>query len=113
MAPLIIEPIKGYKPPFLKIGDTLNVTCKAKGNPPPNVSWTKNSTGMIVATSQTNSKQLVIKSMKEEDFGVYSCIASNKLESTVVSIEVEECEYVDTCSKYKFLRNVHDCYVDL
>ena len=102
VAPLIIEPAKGYKPPFPKIGDSLNVTCRAKGNPPPNVTWIKNSTGMIVATSQTNSKQLVIKSMKEEDFGVYNCIASNKLESTVVSIEVEECEYIDTGSKYYF-----------
>ena len=90
MAPVINEPKKGYIPSPLDIGETLNETCTAKGNPTPNVTWTKNSTGEIVASSQSNSQWLVIMSMKEDDFGVYYCTASNKLQSTMVSIQVKK-----------------------
>ena len=90
MEPDIEEPRERYTVFSLKIGDTLNLTCKAKGNPAPNVTWIKNSTAEIVATSQTNSNQLIVESMKDEDFGLYTCVASNKLRRTVVSVEVEK-----------------------
>lgn len=90
MAPVVLEPADDYTPPPFEIDDTLNVTCRARGNPSPNITWVKNSTGEIVASSQTNSKQLIIPSLKEEDFGVYYCIASNSLKSTVVSVTVKK-----------------------
>jgi len=90
VTPVISEPKKGYIPSPLHIGETLNETCIAKGNPTPNVTWTKNKTGEIVASSPSNSKRVVITSMKEDDFGVYYCTASNKLKSTMVSIQVKK-----------------------
>ena len=82
-------------PSPLEIWGTLNITCNAKGNPSPNITWIKNSSGEIVASSTTNSKQLIIKPMKEEDFGIYSCIASNKLKSTEVSVDVKKGMFAD------------------
>ena len=95
VVPVIIEPKKGYTPSPLEIGGTLNITCKAKGNPPPDITWIKNSTGEIVASSTKNSKQLIITPMQKENFGVYSCIASNALKSTEVLIEVKEGMFAD------------------
>ena len=106
VVPVIIEPVQGYTT-SLDIEDTLNITCKAKGNPSPNITWIKNSTREIVAASTTNSKQLTITPMKEEDFGVYSCIASNNLASTEVSVDIIKGMFADTMA-YTLLK-IREC----
>ncbi|XP_068702886.1 fibroblast growth factor receptor 4-like isoform X1 [Montipora foliosa] len=87
MAPVIT---KEFESSAWKIGETLNLTCEAKGNPAPNVTWRKNSTGEMVKPSEINSNRLIIKSLKEDDFGIYECIASNKLNTAIVSVKVEQ-----------------------
>ena len=88
MEPIITKPDGSSSP--LKLGETLNLTCEAKGNPAPIVTWKKNRTGEVVGTSQLNFNQLVIKSVKEEDFGIYMCIARNKLNTARVPISVKK-----------------------
>ena len=99
MAPVIVEPKEGEAPLVLKIGDPLNISCVAKGNPAPNVTWLHNNTGKAVSLTSTNSQRLIINSIEEKDFGFYTCIASNKLKDTMVSVETNKGKFnshVDT-----------------
>ena len=100
MAPVIVELKEDDTPRLLKIGDPLNISCVAKGNPAPNVMWLKNSTGETVSPTSTNSQRLIIKSMEDKDFGLYSCIASNKFNSTMASVTITKSTFIlhfDAC----------------
>lgn len=87
--PIITKP-DGSSPSPLKLGETLNITCEAKGNPAPNVTWKKNRTGEIVGTSQLNINRLVLKLEKDEDFGIYMCIARNRLNTASLPVSVKK-----------------------
>ncbi|XP_015772818.1 PREDICTED: fibroblast growth factor receptor 2-like [Acropora digitifera] len=89
MEPIITKP-DGSSPSPLKFGETLNLTCEAKGNPAPNVTWKKNRTGEIVGASQLNINRLVLKLEKDEDFGIYMCIARNKLNTASLPVSVKK-----------------------
>ncbi|KAL9972287.1 hypothetical protein ACROYT_G018570 [Oculina patagonica] len=91
MKPVVIEPSDGYTTPAKEIGDPLNQTCRADGNPLPNVTWVKNSTGEALGT-QKGSLQLRVKSLDDDDFGDYKCVARNHLGSYEVSIKVQKAE---------------------
>ena len=86
MSPDILKPEDGYETPAMEIGALLNVTCTADGNPLPNVTWLRNSTGERFETKQ--GSQQLIRSLGEDDFGVYTCIARNHLGQQNVSIKV-------------------------
>ena len=90
MAPVIVEPKEGAALLSLKIGDPLNITCVAKGNPAPNVTWLNNNTGNAASPTSTNSQQLIINSIEGKDFGFYTCIARSKLSYTMVSVEIKK-----------------------
>ena len=94
--PIITKPDGSYPSPLklgetlylLKLGETLYLTCEAKGNPAPNVAWKKNHTGEIVGTIQLNINRLVLKLEKDEDFGIYMCIAQNRLNTASLPVLV-------------------------
>ncbi|XP_074620045.1 fibroblast growth factor receptor 3-like [Acropora palmata] len=89
MEPIITKP-DGSSPSPLKLGETLNLTCEAKGNPAPNVTWKKNHTGVIVGASQLNINRLILKLEKDEDFGIYMCIAQNRLNTASLPVSVKK-----------------------
>ena len=90
--PIIITKPDGSSPSSLELslGETLNLNCEAKGNPAPYVTWKKNLTGEIVGTSQLNINRLVLKLEKDEDFGIYMCIARNKLNTASLPVSVKK-----------------------
>lgn len=85
--PIITKPDVSFPSP-LKLGQTLNLTCEAKGNPAPIVTWEKSRTGEIVGISQLNINRLVLKLEKDEDFGIYMCIARNRLNTASLPVLV-------------------------
>lgn len=83
MAARIKKPENGYTIEGLQVGKKVNVTCKAEGNPQPNVSWVQNSTGKVIA-SRMGSVQLLKALEKDDDFGSYICIARNRLKNSAL-----------------------------
>ncbi|XP_067039208.1 matrix-remodeling-associated protein 5-like isoform X3 [Acropora muricata] len=99
MEPIITKPDGSSPSPLeLSLGETLNLACEAKGNPAPNVTWKKNRTGEIVGTSQLNINRLVLKLEKNEDFGIYMCIARNRLNTASVPVSVEKVAPLGFCT---------------
>ena len=61
----------------IPIGSTVTVTCKASGNPPPKISWAKDSD--VVSVGQT--WQMTVRARGQT--GYYRCEASNGYTSDV------------------------------
>lgn len=55
------------------IGNNLTIDCPLSGFPPPIVTWKKNGTLL----QKGGSTKLTITSVKEGDFGIYTCTATN------------------------------------
>lgn len=56
------------------VGDNVEVTCEAVGNPMPRISWSLiDSVGSLIIVS---SETLTFNSIKEDDFGHYRCSAA-------------------------------------
>lgn len=71
-----------------KIGESLTLTCRAKGYPAPEISWHTESGERLGATGET----LTIPDLKWKNGGQYRCLADNKLKPLAheaVQINVE------------------------
>ena len=69
------------------IGSNATFHCTASGYPKPKIIWTKdndtnilqsNSKAKVVTNLQKGHSQLVITGVKDEDYGEYRCVASNR-----------------------------------
>lgn len=66
------------------LGDDVMLTCRATGNPSPEVRWLKqrDEDGLYVpyqSIPDHNGTHIVIKDLKEEDLAVYRCEAVNSM----------------------------------
>jgi hypothetical protein len=75
-------------------GVTVNISCVAEGEPSPTVTWKKDD-GQVIHTNEHyhlrvsgHSHILIIRHVKEQDFGRYECSASNSLSSATGSTHV-------------------------
>ncbi|VDN51445.1 unnamed protein product [Dracunculus medinensis] len=87
--------VTAYEPPQITVFEGSNqeyegkdhkLMCQATGKPPPSYRWLKNTNGVetIIEQSQKYSVKnglLVVKSLMPYDQGIYSCIASNALDT--------------------------------
>lgn len=70
------------------LGENVNVTCRATGNPTPSIKWIKKDEGghhISVKQSNGNSHTLQINYVQEEDFKEYVCVAENGFGNDTVS----------------------------
>ena len=82
LRPTIKLPVSNIFTQTLPPGSNVTLTCMARGKPPPSIVWTKQSSTPEHSLTQTDTifqseNQLFFSSIRTEDEGVYSCIASN------------------------------------
>lgn len=69
-----IKPIEGR----LREGETLYLTCDAKGYPTPTVRWEKSSVELFSSGRMTvNNENLRITNVSLDDTGLYTCVVTN------------------------------------
>ena len=91
-APFLQEPLAGMT---VNEGQTAFLKCKADGHPPPHVTWSKVNSSLPDGRHVVESSgALVVKNLKSEDDGVYSCTAENLLGSVSASAKLTvQCEF--------------------
>lgn len=67
----------------VELGHPLKLNCRAKGNPTPNITWTK--LGKIFSQNET----LIIDETKNNDDGTYLCSARNSRGNAMKSVKVK------------------------
>ena len=89
-------PVFTVKPPgkvAVGIGDTLTLNCSATGDPLPIINWKRQGAALPVGRSDRTNKALVIRDAKEEDAGIYVCVATTARVfdvETICEVEVVE-----------------------
>lgn len=83
------------------------LTCQATGNPRPEIIWSKGGQELFRGSTTGN---ITIKPQKESDFGIYTCLSRNVVESDLFEVYVTRTgkngffykkKYVVECSCFK------------
>ena len=79
---LVVVSLPGFtvKPPgkvSAVTGDTLTLNCSATGDPKPVISWKRLGAAFPVGRSHRTNEALVVSNLKEEDAGIYVCVATS------------------------------------
>ena len=77
---VISLPVFTVKPPdkvAVGIGDTLTLNCSARGDQRPVISWKRQGAALPVARSRRTNNALILRDMKEDDAGIYICVATS------------------------------------
>ena len=80
-----------------ELGEKVNVSCKATGNPTPSVNWVRKTVdGRHVPVTQLGGKNytLRINSLLEEHYGDYMCLAENNFGNDTVILSVGKYNYI-------------------
>ena len=92
-------PVFTVKPPgkvFAGIGETLILNCSATGDPQPVISWKRQGATLPVGRSHRTNEALIIRDLKEEDAGIYVCVATSAGVFDIEAISDVEVELVGT-----------------
>ena len=95
-APFLQEPLAGMT---VNEGQTAFLKCKVDGHPHPRITWSKIKSSLPVGRHVVESSgALILKNVKSEDDGVYSCRAENLLGSVSASAKLTvQCELCKCC----------------
>ena len=77
---VVTLPVFTVKPPgkvFATTGDTLTLKCSATGDPRPVISWKRQGAALPVGRSDRTNDGLIIRALREEDAGIYICVATS------------------------------------
>ena len=99
-APFFIEPPAEKT---IKEGQTAILKCTVDGYPPPRVTWSRERTTLPLGRYVTGpSNALILKDLKPEDTGIYSCSAENLLGSVNASAQLTvQCKFCRSGSLLK------------
>ena len=94
-APFLLEPLAGMT---VSEGQTAFLKCTADGHPPPRVTWSKVHSSLPDGRHVVESSgALILKNVKSEDDGVYSCTAENLLgsmsSSARLTVQCKFCQF--------------------
>ena len=73
-------PVFTVKPPgkvSVGIGTSLTLNCSATGDPRPVISWKRQGATLPVGRSHRTNDALVVSDLKQEDAGIYVCVATS------------------------------------
>ena len=106
-APLLVEAPVAVT---VNEGQTAVLKCSVDGHPSPKLTWSKVNSSLPVGRHLIGpSTALIIKNVKPEDAGVYSCSAQNLLGSTNASAPLKvQCEFHDFLSILPLSRVIRD-----
>ena len=90
-------------PQLVDGGSSFTLSCNATGSPTPTISWTMDSMmltsdGSKVSIVESTSTDVIVSSLTIMNFvatdgGVYTCAASNSVETASVSSDIQLSEY--------------------
>ena len=98
MVSLPVFTIKPSGKVFALTGDTLTLNCSATGGPRPVISWRREGAALPVGRSHRTNDGLIITDLKEEDAGIYICVATSAEVfhiETISDVELENPEVSD------------------
>lgn len=85
----------------MELGEKVNVSCEVTGNPPPSVKWVKRTSEgdyVPVVNRGKENRTLLIKSLRQQHYGDYICVAENKFGHDSVVLSVVQPEQVGAIS---------------
>jgi len=92
-------PVFIFKPPgkvSVFTGETLTLNCSATGDPRPVISWKRQGAALPEGRSNKTEKALTIRDLREEDAGIYICVATSAGVFPIEAISDVEVELVGT-----------------
>ncbi|XP_008046021.1 vascular endothelial growth factor receptor 2 [Carlito syrichta] len=84
VAPMITGSLRNQT---TSIGETIEVSCTASGNPPPQITWFKDNETLVEDSGivlKDGNRNLTIRRVRKEDEGLYTCQACSALGCTKV-----------------------------
>ena len=81
----------------MELGEKVNVSCEVTGNPHPSVKWVKRTSEgdyVPVVNRGKENRTLLIKSLRQQHYGDYICVAENKFGHDSVVLSVGKCAMV-------------------
>ncbi|KAL9967661.1 hypothetical protein ACROYT_G025941 [Oculina patagonica] len=94
-------PVFTVKPPekvAVGFGETLTLNCSATGDPQPVVSWNRQGAALPVGRSHRTNEALIIRDVREDDAGIYVCVATSAGVFDIETIIVVEVKIPKDCS---------------
>ena len=96
MASLPVFTVRPRGKVFAAIGDTLTLNCSATGDPLPVISWKRKGGALPTGRSHVTNEALIIRDLKEEDAGIYVCVATSAGVFDIEEMSDVEVELVGT-----------------
>ncbi|KAL9967660.1 hypothetical protein ACROYT_G025940 [Oculina patagonica] len=98
---VISLPVFTIRPPgkvFALSGESLTLNCSATGDPQPVISWKRQGAALPVGRSHRTNEALIISDVREEDAGIYVCVATSAGVFPVETISVVDTKPGTDCS---------------